>query len=396
MVNLLRILLPISLFKIAWAQAVVISGSVVDPSGVPIPGVIVTMGGRQVATDDEGVFRFKQLKPGAYEIKIQQPPFRPVSVPVRLNRLCLEPLRIVLELAEVRNEVTVTEQVNEISTSPADNLSSVTVDSEELQGLPILGTDYVSVLEELVGGAGADPGGSTVVVDGVEMDARSVPIEAIQQVRINRDPYTAEFTRPGRGRIEITTRDAADGLPRVTSFGLRNSALDARNAFAPARPDEKRHLFAGYLTGRSTGPAEPVLWLRRSRKTKTCSRWYMRRRLPVSSINRSVRRKLRPTLWSRFDGLSETSMYSRSASTAKKRPSDNQGVGGFQLPEVAFTDWRTGNSWQMQHSAFLSANLISDLSLEWESSEVAGRQCVGRRKTIERGRCFRCGRSAGE
>ncbi len=366
--NLLRILLPILLFKIAWAQAVAISGSVVDPSGVPIPGVIVTMGGRQVATDDEGVFRFKELKPGAYEIKIQQPPFRPVSVPVRLSTTPPQPLRIVLELAEVRNEVTVTEQVNEISTSPAENMSSVTVNSDELQGLPILGTDYVSVLEELVGGAGADPGGSTVVVDGVEMDARSVPIEAIQQVRINRDPYTAEFTRPGRGRIEITTRDAATDFHGSLRVGLRNSALDARNAFAPMRPDEKRHLFAGYLTGPLDRSGRTSFMVAAEQENENLQS-LVYAQTPSGLVNQQIRTpqsssdlmvKVRRLVG---DKHVFTFRFDRERETA-----DNQGVGGFRLPEVAFTDWRTENSWRMQHSAILSANLISDLSLEFESS----------------------------
>lgn len=334
-----------------------------DSSGAPIPGVIVTVNERQVSTDPEGFFRFSGLKPGAYEVKIQQPPFRPVSVPWKTV-----PLRIVLELAEVRNEVTVTEQVNEVSTSPADNLSSVTVSSEELQGLPVLGTDYLSVLQELVGGAGADPGGATVVVDGVEMDARSVPIEAIQQVRINRDPYTAEFTRPGRGRIEITTRDASTDFHGSLRVGLRNSALDARNAFAPARPDEKRNLFAGYLTGPLDRSGRTSFMVAAEQENDNLQS-LVYAQTPSGLLNQQVRTpQTSSDLMVKVRRLVGDKHVFTFRFDREKETADNQGTGGFRLPEVAFSDLRTENSWRMQHSAFLSANLISDLSLQFESS----------------------------
>ena len=367
-VSLLRILLPLLLSTIAWAQSLEVSGSVVDPSGIPIPGVIVAIGDRQVATDAEGMFRFPGLKPNAYEIKIQQPPFRSVSIPVRVNTTTPKPLRIVLELAEVRNEVTVTEQVNEVSTSPSDNLSSVAISNDELQGLPILGTDYVSVLEELVGGAGADPGGSTVVVDGVEMDARSVPIEAIQQVRINRDPYTAEFTRPGRGRIEITTRDAATDFHGSLRVGLRNSGLDARNAFAPMRPDEKRHLFAGYLTGPLDRSGRTSFMVAAEQENENLQS-LVYAQTPSGLVNQQIRTpQTSSDLMVKIRRLVGDKQVFTFRFDRERESADNQGVGGFRLPEVAFTDLQTENSWQMQHSAFLSANLVSDLSLQFESS----------------------------
>lgn len=361
-----RALLTLVLF--AAAKAAEISGTVVDPSGAPIPGIIVRMNARDVATNAEGAFRFPALKPGSYELTIQQPPFRPVAMPLRLTATPPKPLKLVLELAEVRNEITVTEQAPEVSTSPSDNVSSITVDAEELQGLPVLGTDYLSVLQELVGGAGADPAGATVVVDGVEMDARSVPIEAIQQVRINRDPYTAEFSRPGRGRIEITTRDAATKFHGSVRVGLRNSALDARNAFATQRPDEKRHLFAGYLTGPLDRSGRTSFMVAAEHENENLQS-LVYAQTPSGLLNQQVRTPQTSSDWMvkvrRLVGDKHvfTFRFDREKETA-----DNQGTGGFRLPEVAFTDMQKENSWRMQHSAFLSASLISDLSLQWESS----------------------------
>ncbi|HYP06156.1 MAG TPA: TonB-dependent receptor [Bryobacteraceae bacterium] len=353
----------------AAAQPVEISGIVVDPSGAPVPGVIVSVSGRESITDAEGAFRFPAPKPGAYEVKIQQPPFKPVTRSIRISAATpATPLRIALELAEVRNEVTVTESAVEVSTSPGDNLSSVTVTGEDLKGLPVLGSDYLSVLQELVGGAGSDPGGTTVVVDGVEVDARSVPIEAIQQVRINRDPYTAEFSRPGRGRIEITTRDATSDFHGSISVGVRNSALDARNAFAPQRPDEQRRLFTGHLTGPLDRSGRTSFMIAAERQDENLQSLVyaqtpngllnQQARAPQASSEYMIKvRRLigdKQVLTFRFDREHETA--------------DNQGIGGSRLPEVAYTERETDSAFRVQHTAFLSANLISDLSLEFESS----------------------------
>jgi len=369
-VNILRRLLSVLPLSIGLAQTGDISGTVVDPSAAPIPGIIVTISGQEIATDAVGAFRFTPAKPGAYVITIQQPPFKPVSQTVQVDRTPSTPLRIVLELAEQRNEVTVTSQVDELSTSSSDNVSSVTVNSDELKNLPVLGTDYMSVLQEFVGGAGADPGGATVVVDGVEVDARSVPMEAIQQVRINRDPYTAEFNRPGRGRIEITTRDAVSDFHGSVSVGLRNSALDARNAFAPARPDESRRLIMGHLTGPLDRSGKTSFMIAAERENENLQSLVyaqtptglvnLQARAPQASSDYMVKvRRLvgeKHIFTFRFDREDESA--------------DNQGIGGSRLPEVGYRERQAENSWRFQHSAFLSANLISDLSLQYEQSET--------------------------
>ncbi|PYR32162.1 MAG: hypothetical protein DMF90_24115, partial [Acidobacteria bacterium] len=48
--------------------------------------------------------------------------------------------------------------------------------------------------------------GAMLVVNGVEMNNLSVSASAIQQIKINQDPYSAEYPRPGRGRIEVVLK----------------------------------------------------------------------------------------------------------------------------------------------------------------------------------------------
>ena len=89
----------------------------------------------------------------------------------------------------------------------------------------------------------------TLVVNGVEANGPGVTASAIQSVKINQNPYTALYSRPGRARIEITTKGGTPQLHGSANFLYRNSVFDAKNAFAVTKPSEHRTHLEGSLTG---------------------------------------------------------------------------------------------------------------------------------------------------
>ncbi len=95
--------------------------------------------------------------------------------------------------------------------------------------------------------------GTTLVVDGMEQKNAGVTASAIQSVKINNDPYSAEFSRPGRGRIEITTKTPDPVFHGTANVVFRDYHLDARNAFAASRPPEQKRIFEGVLMGPLAG-----------------------------------------------------------------------------------------------------------------------------------------------
>ena len=56
-------------------------------------------------------------------------------------------------------------------------------------------------------------GAVTVIVAGVEASRAGVSASAIQEVKINQDPYSAEYPRPGRSRIEIIAKPGSSDCP---------------------------------------------------------------------------------------------------------------------------------------------------------------------------------------
>jgi hypothetical protein len=89
----------------------------------------------------------------------------------------------------------------------------------------------------------------TLIVDGIEMKNVSVSASSIQEVRINNDPYSTEFNRPGRGRIEITTKPGSPEFHGEANFIFRDAIFNAKNYFAQTRPPEARRIFEGHLSG---------------------------------------------------------------------------------------------------------------------------------------------------
>ena len=86
-------------------------------------------------------------------------------------------------------------------------------------------------------------------MDGVEANRSSVSASAVQEVRINQDPYSAQYYFPGRGQMEIITKSAADHYHGEGNFIFRDSALNAQNALAATKPYEQRRIYEGNITG---------------------------------------------------------------------------------------------------------------------------------------------------
>src|SRR5207249_8701596 len=65
-----------------------------------------------------------------------------------------------------------------------------------------------------------------------------------------KSPYSSEFGRPGKGRIEVATR--AGSLLRFHKrfeFAIRDASLDAHNHFTLLAPPRRREWLEGELDG---------------------------------------------------------------------------------------------------------------------------------------------------
>ena len=248
--------IAVTLILIAAASVsaqVAVNGTVVDPSGGAVAGARVSLkpssGNAPAVADDLGRFRIEGVVPGRYRLSVTAgDSFKPLRQDVSVTA-AMPPLVLQLALAAVQESVDVTADEVRPSVDTAANLDTTTVSGAALDQLPVFDQDFVGALSQFLDPASIATGGATTVVDGVEMKSAGVPKSAVQEISINDDPYTAESSRPGRGRIEIITKPGSGHLRGNVNFTFRNAALATRSYFAPAKPPEQRQAAEGVLSG---------------------------------------------------------------------------------------------------------------------------------------------------
>jgi hypothetical protein len=247
------------------APGVVVSGTVVDATGgvvpdaamellpatsgprAPLPGAEGAL--RQATTDGAGNFRFDRVPPGPYVIRATLAGFEPATLRLTVGARAPGAVRLTLVVAGVVQEATVTEGSLQAGTRAAGNLNSIVVDQSGLENLPVLDQDYLATLSRFLDASATGTNGVSLVVDGVEANSVGVSASAIQQIKINQDPYAAEFFRPGRGRIEVITKAGSDAYHGTANVIFRDAALNARDPFASAKAPDQKRIYEGYLSG---------------------------------------------------------------------------------------------------------------------------------------------------
>ena len=231
-----------------------ITGVAIDATGavLPIADVVLTTSNatiRTTTTDATGTFRFEGVPQGRYGIRVTFEGFQPTTARVTVGSRAPSPLRITLPLANVKQEITVSNQTPEVSASASSNSDAVTVDQNMLESLPVFDQDLIAAVSRFLDAGSLGNGGVTVVVNGMEVSALRVSASAVQQIKVNQDPYSAEYARPGRGRIEILTKPgSAEYHGEFNAIG-RDATFDAKNAFATTKPADHRRILEGVLGG---------------------------------------------------------------------------------------------------------------------------------------------------
>lgn len=200
-------------------------------------------------SDSRGQFRFDRVRPGQYRIEARFEGFAPKSVPIRVGTRSAAPVSISLELAAISQEVTVSNQAASVTTAAGENRDAVTVDQQLLESLPIFDQDYIGTLSRFLDSGSAGTNGVTLLVNGVEVNSLGVSASAIGRIQINQDPYSAEYFRPGRGRIEVFTKPGNERYQGTLNVTFRDAHLNARDPFSPVQTPEQRRIFEGSFGG---------------------------------------------------------------------------------------------------------------------------------------------------
>jgi hypothetical protein len=253
MKRLFLILLLCSSTALAQQGTGGLKGRVADENGGVIVGATVTATDangttKTATTNGEGAFNLTGLAPGKYTVRIAAQgfgTFENSEAEIAAGRA--EQMDVTLKVTIEQQKVTVTPDSVGVNTDPENNVGALILRGPDLDSLPDDPDDLAAALAALAGPA-AGPNGGQIYIDGFS-GGRLPPLASIREIRINSNPFSAEYDRPGLGRIEIFTKPGTDRFRGQASFSFNNQDLNARNPFAPTRAPYLSRNYGGNISG---------------------------------------------------------------------------------------------------------------------------------------------------
>ena len=349
-----------------------IRGTVEDPSGDPVVEAVVKLT-RQPAgptvkavTDGSGYFVFTEVALGDYVLHVKVEGFEKMELDIRVGTTPTPRQRLQLNVATVSQEITVSARSAD-PISPDQNATAVQLEHDLLKYLPSKNENPLAVVSLFVDPAANGMEGTKIIVDGVEVSELDEPASSIKTVAVNSNPYSTEFGRPGKGRIEVVTRGGSQRrFHRRFTFTLRDASMDARNAFAQVRPPRRRELFAGQIDGPIV--RDKVTFFLGGEYLKDNATAFVNAQTPSGSLLESVGIPLRTTrLFGRID-IRLTPLQILSVRYNWSRHSlPNQGVGAFDLPERAWNATHETHEVRISETAIGSTNFSNEVRFDFRS-----------------------------
>src|SRR5216684_725580 len=219
----------------AQAQPGSLTGVVTDPSGGVIAKTAVRLidsSGASIdtTTSRDGVYEFKNLAPGTYTLKAVAKGFalftkEDVQIVAGQRQQLNVPLTIQIE----EQKVEVSDSSTTVGVDPTNNAGAVVLKGADLEALSDDPDELQSELQALAGPS-AGPNGGQIYIDGFT-GGTLPPKASIREIRINQNPFSAEYDRLGYGRIEILTKPGTDQLHGQVFMTANTSAFNSRNPF---------------------------------------------------------------------------------------------------------------------------------------------------------------------
>jgi len=341
----------------------VIAGHVTDRTGGTIAGARVEAIGpaRAAATTDAaGAYRIVGLTPGSYTVLVTKNRFAPFTrADVTVTSVGVTALDATLELAPLEETATV-ESEKPLGLEPTESAGAIVLRGEDLDALPDDPDEMADALRALAGPA-AGPSGGQMFIDGFS-SGRLPPKATIREIRLNVNPFSAEYDRLGFGRIEILTKPGTDHLRGGTSFEFMDDKLNSRNPFAVNRPPFQRREWAGNLGGPLSKKASFLADFERRAidNNDLINATILDASLDPVLLNVAVLApQLRTTGSARLDAqVGKHTLTARYAFLESRH--ERAGIGGFSLPERAYRSSHRQDTFHLIETLLLSDRVVNE------------------------------------
>ena len=253
-------------------------GHILDQTGALIPGAQVTVttsaGGtvKTVTADSTGSYSVSGLAPGGYIVKATYDGFAPFSSPT-IPLLAGQSKRIDVSMAVqvAEQNVTVTDDDSpQVNVEASGNANAIVLKGKDLDALSDDPDELSNELTALAGPS-AGPNGGQIYIDGFS-GGQLPPKSAIREIRINQNPFSAEFDRLGYGRIEILTKPGTDKLHGQGFIQGNDKNFNTGNPITKTIPPYYSYQFNGTVSG-SISKTASFFFSGEQRNTESVNTW---------------------------------------------------------------------------------------------------------------------------
>jgi len=202
-----------------------------------------------ISADATGAYQVGSLPAGSYVIQANFQGFAPfVSKPIALTNGQSKSVEIQMAIEAADVQVVVTDEGGPtVSTDPDNNAGAIILKGSDLDALSDDPDELSNELTALAGPS-AGPNGGQIYIDGFSGGSLP-PKSAIREIRINQNPFSAEYDKLGYGRIEILTKPGTDTLHgRVFGQGNDN-VFNTGNPFTTELPSYYSYQYNASVSG---------------------------------------------------------------------------------------------------------------------------------------------------
>jgi Carboxypeptidase regulatory-like domain len=358
---------------LAQGHGPALSGEVKDQSGLPIPAVTVSVTGPGGAalvaqTNEEGKYVFRNLPAGTYSVRIELKgfsTFEKTGIVIAPGKPQVVDAQ--MEVTMEKQKVNVQSEAQQLSVSAENNASALVIKGEALKSLSEDPDELQQELQELAGPA-AGPNGGQIYIDGFT-GGQLPPKEAILEVRVNQNPFTAQYERLGYGRIDIITKPGYQKFHGgVFGFG-NNSAFNARNPFVTQEPN----YHSEFLNANIGGPLGKKVsfyfnvFRRKGIGNSIVSAEVLDPNFNAAPLSEAVRNQRTFTHYNpRFDFQLASKNVLTFRGEFSTNNSSNNGIGQFNLPSLANNSNGDGNEIHISDTQIVSDRTVMQTLFGYE------------------------------
>jgi len=360
----------------AAQQTGTVKGVLTDDSGAVIPAATVTLTGsgatKTAQTQADGTYSFGAVTPGQYTVNVTFPGFAPVAKPVVVTGGGTFQVPIQLVVTAEKQEVTVQAEAGpSVSVEPDNNATALVIKGDDLAALPDDPDDLSDALQALAG-PGAGPNGGQIYIDGFT-GGQLPPKESIREIRVNQNPFSAEYDRLGFGRIEILTKPGSDKLRGQIGFNDTDAALDSRNPLASNKPDFYNRNYNANIGGPLNHRASYFLTFER-RDIEDNSITHALYVDPTTMLESPVYTSLvtpnvNNTISPRIDYQLSTNNTLTTRFEERWNSRENQGLGGTSLPPpystIPYNSNGDAQNLMVTETSILNSRVVNETRFQW-------------------------------